>query len=48
MEGERPHIGSFKIMKGRLQIMEEDKNQDTQDTSQYTGEYGNPMEKSDD
>ena len=28
--------------------MEEEKNQDTQDTSQYTGEYGNPMEKSDD
>lgn len=28
--------------------MEEEKNQDTQDTGQYTGEYGNPMEKSDD
>ncbi|CDE70252.1 unknown [Clostridium sp. CAG:277] len=26
----------------------EEKNQDTQDTNQYTGEYGNPMEKSED
>ena len=47
MEGERPQIGSFKRMKGRLHDMEE-KNQDTQDTNQYTGEYGNPMEKSED
>lgn len=26
----------------------EEKNQDTQDTNQYTGEYGNPMDKSED